>query len=88
MFTAENKRRILVGFESHVYELSEDGEFVCTHNDATIEPPCCDGSPDEAGRYTCGCMGQESIVCNNPECTGIEDWQVDDLFERERQQIQ
>lgn len=66
------------------YELvkNEDGELVCPHTDAYIEPPCCDGSPDECGRMTCGCYGQSSIVCPNPKCTGIEDWEVDDLYER------
>jgi hypothetical protein len=60
-----------------------DGDYwKCTHEDAYIEAACCNGSPDEAGRDTCGCHGNDAIVCPAFDCTGIQDYEIDDLFER------
>jgi hypothetical protein len=55
------------------YKLNEDLEIVCTHIDHTIEPPCCNGTD-------CGCHGQHSVVCHNPDCTGITDSEADELI--------
>lgn len=59
----------------------EIGELVCEHSDAYIEKACC-SSVGESGYIECGCGGRDSVACPNPKCTGIEDWEVDELFER------
>lgn len=55
-----------------------DVEVICTHPEAYIEKACCTGS----GLIECGCGGQDSVVCPNPNCQGIEDHEVDNLIER------
>lgn len=60
--------------------LNEDmNAFECNHEDAYIEPACCSGR-DSDGNISCGCHGQDSVVCPALDCTGIQDWEVDDLF--------
>lgn len=66
--------------DSGTYLLAEYGEWVCSHADAYVDPACCSGY-DSEGNISCGCYGRDSVVCPNTYCTGIEDWQVDDLFE-------
>jgi len=56
-----------------------DVEVICTHPEAYIDKACC--SPNQA-LVECGCGGQDSVVCPNPKCQGIDDSEVDDLFER------
>lgn len=56
-------------------------EYECDHEEAYIEPACC-RTTGEGGLYWCGCQGQDSVICPNPECTGIEDWEVDNIFNR------
>lgn len=72
--------QILIKHSENVFELI-DGSFVCTHSEAYLEEPCCDGSPEE-GRMTCGCMGVSSIVCPTSGCTGVEDHEVNELMEK------
>lgn len=64
------------------FHLSEDGDWLCSHADAYIDPACCNGSPDECGRDTCGCGGQDSVVCPAVDCTGLEDYEAEDIMER------
>lgn len=61
------------------FRLSEDGDWLCIHNEAYVEPPCCNGSPDEYGRYMCGCDGKSFVLCPAINCTGIQDWEIDEL---------
>lgn len=60
----------------------ELGIRVCDHAAAYVDPPCCAGSPDEAGRPTCDCQGRDSVVCPAPDCTGIQDYEIDPLLEK------
>lgn len=61
---------------SHTYALSENGEMLCTHEDHTIQTPCC-----SSGRIIeCGCQGLHGVVCNNPDCTGLEQHETDELI--------
>lgn len=55
-----------------------DIEVICTHPDAYIEKACCSGM----GLIECGCGGRDSVVCPNIFCPGIEDHEVDQLFDR------
>lgn len=57
--------------------MNEDGEFVCPHEDAYIEKACCPG-----GTRDCGCQGLDTVECPAIDCTGIQDHEVDALFER------
>lgn len=52
-------------------------EFRCIHPDAYIEKACCSGS----GLIECGCGGMDSVHCPAGNCTGIQDHEVDALFE-------
>ena len=66
---------------SSTFKLAEWNDFVCTHDQAYIQKACCT-VPDEGGLYFCACGGQDSVVCPAIDCTGIEDFEVDELFER------
>lgn len=70
-------RTLTVVDASTTYKMTEDGEFVCAHEDAYIEKACC-----PAGTRDCGCYGQDSVICPAPDCEGIQDHEVDDLFEK------
>ena len=56
--------------------LTDWGEWVCAHVDAYIEKACCNGQD-----IACGCYGRDQLICPNPICTGIEDYEIDQLFE-------
>ena len=66
---------------STTYKMTEDGEFVCAHEDAYIEKACCSGF-DSENNPSCGCHGQDSVICPALDCDGIQDWEVDELFDR------
>jgi hypothetical protein len=59
----------------------ELGEYVCTHADAYLQPPCCKVA-GEGGLYWCGCNGQYTVVCPATDCTGILDHEIETLIER------
>lgn len=61
--------------------MNEDGEFVCPHTEAYIEKACCSGI-DSEGNVSCGCHGQDGVLCPAIDCTGIQDHEVDELFDR------
>lgn len=61
--------------------MNEDGEFVCPHLEAYIEKACCSGT-DSEGNVSCGCHGQDGVICPAIDCTGIQDHEVDTLFDR------
>lgn len=60
--------------------LTEWGEWVCAHEDVYIEPACCNGI-DSEGNTDCGCYGRDQLICPNMLCTGVEDYEIDRLFE-------
>lgn len=62
--------------QSTTFRLEPDIGFVCTHEDAEIEKACC-----PAGTRDCGCYGSDSISCPAVDCTGIQDDEVERLFE-------
>lgn len=73
--------KIYVKQEQGIFELIDGIGFVCTHEEAYLEPPCCDGGWEE-GRYTCGCMGLYTVTCPTPDCTGIDEYDADRLLLR------
>lgn len=68
-------------YPSTTFELSEDGEWLCNHEEAYIERACCSGI-DSEGNPSCACHGQDGVICPAWDCTGIQDWQIEDLFDR------
>lgn len=60
-----------------------DGEFWCSHEEAYVEEPCCTSPDPDTGYISCGCHGQRSVVCPNPDCTGILDHEVDAILDGE-----
>lgn len=50
---------------------------VCEHPEAYIEKACCPG-----GTRDCACYGRDVVICPSPDCTGIIDSEVDELFNR------
>ena len=68
---------------STTFVMNEDWEFVCNHEDAYIDPACCSGI-DSEGNVSCGCHGQDGVLCPAWDCTGIQDHEIDDLFDRLR----
>jgi len=59
--------------------MNEDGEFVCPHEDAYIEKACCSGI-DSDGNPSCGCHGQDDVICPAIDCTGIQNHEINALF--------
>lgn len=58
-------------------------EMVCDHAEAYIEPACCSfADRDDSGYIPCSCGGEDSLKCDAVDCTGIEDYQVDELWKR------
>lgn len=62
--------------EEYKYDFELE-KWNCTHANAYIEKACC-----PAGTRDCGCQGRDSVVCGNTECQGIEDNEIEALFER------
>lgn len=56
------------------YELNEDGEFVCLHERAEVEPPCCSGRD-------CGCYGLYSVYCPDCDYMNMPERDVEALIE-------
>lgn len=56
-------------------------QYVCNHSEAEIEKACC-STIGSSGYIECGCGGQDSVYCPAKDCTGIEDYEVDELIER------
>lgn len=67
--------------DTGLFKLSEDGDWVCAHDEAYIEKACC-STVGTSGYIECGCGGRDSIVCPSYHCTGIMDWEIDDLFDQ------
>lgn len=47
---------------------------VCNHEDVYILKSCC-STADRAsnGLIECGCNGLDAIVCDSPNCSGVDD---------------
>ena len=74
-------------FDGEIYRFDfEYGEILCAHANAYIEPACCNGV-DSGGNPSCACRGVDQVVCPNPDCTGIKDHEVEELFDRLGQEI-
>lgn len=58
-------------------------ELVCSHINAYIETACC-SSVGSSGYVECGCGGMDAVICPNHDCERIQDYEVEDLFERLR----
>lgn len=75
--------KVLVTSHGTVLTFDEElDEFVCLHPEAYIEKACC--SPfqvGDSGYVECGCGGRDSVVCPAVDCTGIQDWEIDTLFD-------
>lgn len=56
-------------------------QVICTHPHAYIEKACC-RMPDSDGLFSCACGGQDQVVCPNIICQGIDENEVDQLFDR------
>jgi hypothetical protein len=68
--------------DSEVYQLNEDGEFICTHESYHINEACC--SPfqlGDSGYLECGCGGQDSVSCQNINCTGFTDADLERILQ-------
>jgi hypothetical protein len=82
MYIAPTKHIVNVKqYHSADFYLSEDGKWLCAHTDAYIEPACCSGY-DSEGNPSCACHGMDGVICPAIDCTGIEDWQIEELFDR------
>lgn len=68
------KVNIAIKEREATYILSEDFEFLCSHENVEVEAPCCNGRD-------CGCYGLYSVYCYNEDCTGLEQWQVDEIID-------
>lgn len=69
-----------VEYKGEEYIWDEDlKQYLCTHQNAYIERACC-SSVGSGGDIECGCGGVDSVVCDNPDCTGIENNEIDKLF--------
>lgn len=75
-------RTIYVKFkDSGTFYLSDDNEWICTHENAYIDKACCSGHYSD-GSPSCWCYGVDNVVCPSTDCTDIKDWETEDLFNR------
>jgi len=69
-------------YPAGTFQLNEEMDtWHCTHEDAEIERACCSGY-DSEGNPSCGCHGQDAVMCNAFDCDGILDHEVEALFDR------
>ena len=66
-----NKQVIEIKQDTSTYHL-EDERFICDHNSTTIEKACCKVA-GPSGHIECGCGGMDSVVCDNVDCTGLDE---------------
>ena len=71
----------ITDYDDTTFVMTEDGDWVCDHSEAYIEKACC-STRSSNGLIECGCGGSDSVICPASRCTGIEDHEVDDLFDR------
>lgn len=55
--------------------------MICEHEEVELEKACCSGR-DSDGLMSCGCGGSDAIICLNDDCTGIEDYELNELMDR------
>lgn len=46
--------------------VSIDVERICTHPNAYVEKACCTTPDSDTGMISCGCGGQDAVIC--PDC--------------------
>ncbi len=57
----------------------DDDIWRCPHTRIKLDEPCC-VERGESGYIECACNGQVGIECDNPDCTGISDSEIDSLL--------
>ena len=56
-------------------------ELLLEHvHDIEIIEPCC-SARGSSGYIECGCGGMREIVCNTPDCPGVDDVELVDYFD-------
>ncbi len=61
----------VVEYKDELYKWDEDlKQYLCLHQNAYIERACCSGY-DSEGNLDCDCGGLDQLICDNPDCTGI-----------------
>lgn len=46
---------------------------ICTHPNAYVEKACCSSPDSDTGLFSCGCGGQDSVICPDCDQTLTED---------------
>lgn len=64
-------------FNINIYEET----YECAHNDYSVSLPCCNSIGD-SGYIECDCAGKAEVICNNPLCTGIDEDDVYEMYDR------
>lgn len=67
-------------YPTATFELQEDGVWRCNHEEAYIEPACCSGR-DSEGNPSCACHGVDGIICPAIDCTDIQEWEIEALYD-------
>jgi len=62
------------------FQLTEDNEWHCTHEDIEVEPPCCSGR-DSEGNPSCGCHGGYGVLCPAWDCDGVTDTEAENIID-------
>lgn len=62
------------------YELNEDGDFTCLHENAEVDRACCSGV-DSDGLMSCGCGGMDSVYCDDCDNEDLTDSDVEAILE-------
>ena len=67
-----------------IFKWNEDLEqYTCAHEEAYIDMACCSPfSVGDSGYVECGCQGQDGLICPASDCTGIQDWEIENIYER------
>lgn len=72
--------KILVKYRERIYQMNEDGLFLCAHPNAEVTPPCC-WRKDEDGLIACGCAGGYSVYCADCKNEDLTDEQVEEMID-------
>lgn len=61
--------------------LGNDGKPLCSHKDTTIVKACCTPALRASHGYIeCACGGLDSVECDNPDCDGLTDEDVEKVM--------
>lgn len=53
----------------------------CDHTNIHIEKACC-SMIEESGYIECECGGRDNVVCDNPACDGIDEFEIELFYEK------